>query len=90
LREAAARLPVRVAGPAHWSVVRLDPTHVRVTLIDPGYLDPADRDVEIIPQHLTAVAATDILSGETLDARTGRIALRIPAGTLRIVDLAHG
>jgi hypothetical protein len=89
LREAAARLPVRVAGPAHWSVVRLDPTHVRITLIDPGYLDPAERAVEIICQHLKAVAATDILSGETLAADAGRLALRIPAGTLRIIDLTH-
>lgn len=60
-------------------MVRLDPTHVRVTLIE----------VEIILQHLSAVAATDILSGESLSARSGRIALRIPAGTPRIVDLAH-
>jgi lambda-carrageenase len=89
LREAATRLPLRVFGPAHWSVVRLDPSHVRVTLIDPGYLDPADRDVEIMPQHLADATATDILSGETLDTSTGRIALRIPAGTLRIIDLSH-
>lgn len=37
LKQSATRLPIRVAGDAHWSVVRLDPTHVRVTLIDPGY-----------------------------------------------------
>lgn len=89
LREAAAKLPVRVAGPAHWSVVRLDPTHVRVTLIDPGYLDPAEREVEIVLQYLTAAQATDILSGEKFDIRSGRIKLNIPAGTLRIIDVAE-
>ncbi|MHB8902156.1 MAG: outer membrane protein assembly factor BamB family protein, partial [Thermoguttaceae bacterium] len=40
LQSAAERLPVRVEGRVHWSVVRLDPTHVRITLVDPGYLDP--------------------------------------------------
>ena len=89
LREAAARLAVRVAGAAHWSVVRLDPAHVRVTLVDPGYLDPAEREVEIMLQHLTGLGATDILSREKLDVRSGRIKLRIPAGTLRIIDIAH-
>jgi hypothetical protein len=89
LQEAATRLPLRVDGPAHWSVARLDPTHVRVILIDPGYLDPAERDVAVVLQHLDAVAVTDILSGETLDASSGRISLRIPAGTLRIIDVAH-
>ena len=89
LQAAAGRLPVRVLGPAHWSAVRLDPTHVRLTLIDPGYLDPAERQVEIVLQHLNAVAATDILRGESLELRGGRIAVRIPAGTLRIIDVRH-
>ena len=46
LEAAAARLPVRVQGDVSWTVVRLDPAHVRVLLIDPGYLDPADRECE--------------------------------------------
>jgi hypothetical protein len=56
---------------------------------DPGYLDPAEREGTILWQHLTAVSATDILSGEILDVTTGRIALRIPAGMLRIIDIRH-
>jgi hypothetical protein len=89
LESAAKRLPVRVTGQAHWSVVRLDPTHVRVTLIDPGYLDPAERDATIVLQHLDGVACRDILSGENLPMDGGRIGLRIPAGTLRVIDIEH-
>ena len=80
---------MRVSGAAHWSVVRLDPRHVRVTLIDPGYLDPGEREVEVVLQHLVARGATDILSREKLELRSGRIKLRIPAGTLRIIDVEH-
>jgi hypothetical protein len=89
LREAGQRLPVRIDGKVHWSVVRLDPKHVRITLIDPGYLDPADRNAEIVLQHLEAVNCTDILSGETLPMGGGRVVLQIPAGVLRIVDIEH-
>ena len=89
LRESAARLPVRVSGDAHWSVVRLDPAHVRVTLIDPGYLDPADREVDIILQHMNGVRCVDILSGQVLPLKDGRIHVTVPMGTLRMVDVEH-
>jgi hypothetical protein len=89
LKESAGRLPVRVSGDAHWSVVRLDTTHVRVTLIDSGYLDPADREADIILQHLNGTQCTDILSGETVPVTDGRIHVKVPMGTLRIVDVEH-
>lgn len=89
LRESAARLPVRVQGDAAWTVVRLDPTHVRVTLIDPGYISPADRDVKIVLQHLEGVDCRDVLSGERLPVVESSISLSVPAGVLRVVDIAH-
>jgi len=89
LREAAMRLPLRVNGSAHWSAVRLGPAHVRITLIDPGYLDPDDHDAQIVFQHLEPVRCTDILSGANLTISSGMIAVRIPVGTLRILDVEH-
>lgn len=89
LKESAARLPVLVCGDAHWSVVRLDPAHIRVTLIDPGYLDPADRSAEIVLQHMNAIRCVDILSGRQLPLKNGRIHVTVPMGTLRIVDVEH-
>lgn len=89
LEEAASRLPVRVIGDVAWTVVRLDPTHVRVTLIDPGYTDPADRDARIVLQHLNGVQCRDILSGERLPLEKGQISLQVPAAILRIVDIEH-
>jgi hypothetical protein len=87
LKAAAARLPLTVAGPAHWSTVRLDARHIRLVLIDPGYLDPAARQVEVVFQHLKPAKCVDILSGEALNPRQGRLAVTIPAGVFRILDL---
>lgn len=89
LSKSASHLPVLVKGDVAWSVVRLDPGHVRVTLVDPGYTDPADRDVEIVLQHLTGLNCTDILSGEKLEIINQSINLRVPAGIFRIVDITH-
>jgi hypothetical protein len=89
LVEAAGSLPIRVFGDVHWAATRLDETHVRVTLIDPGYLDPADRNAEIVLQHLGGVGCRDILSGEDLPLEDTRVRLQVPAGIFRIVDIAH-
>jgi hypothetical protein len=89
LSEASKRMPVLVRGNIHWSVVRLDPRHIRVTLIDPGYLDPAEREAEIILQHLKGIRCTDILSGESLSIKDGKISVTVPAGIFRIIDIQH-
>ena len=89
LQAAANRLPVRVDGKVAWTVVRLDPTHVRVTLIDPGYICPADREATILLQHLQGSACRDILGGVSLPIVDNSIRVTVPAGTLRVVDVTH-
>ena len=89
LRKGAARLPVLVRGEVAWTVVRLDPVHVRVTLIDSGYINPADRKAEIILQHIKGVSCIDILSGESLKLTSGAVRLTVPAGSLRVIDITH-
>lgn len=89
LQAAADKLPVRVRGEVAWTVVRLDPHHVRVTLIDPGYIDPAQREAVVILQHLDGIACRDILSRENLELEGNSITLSVPAGSLRVVDVSH-
>ena len=87
LQEASARLPVLVRGRAHWSAAWIDDTHLRVTLVDPGYLDPDDREVEIVLQQEAWTRCRDILGKEDLAISDRVIPLRIPMGSVRIVDL---
>jgi len=89
LKTAAAKLPILVKGDAAWSVVRLDPKHVRVVLVDPGYTDPADRDVEINLQHLNGLKCTDILSNDSLEIKNQNIKVHIPIGVFRVLDIEH-
>lgn len=90
LQDAATRLPIRVHGEAAWAALRVDASHARIVLIDPGYLDPADRTVDIVFQRMNAIEAVDILSGEKLPITNGRITgVRIPLGILRVIDVVH-
>jgi hypothetical protein len=89
LRDSAARLPIVVREDVAWTVVRLDPKHVRVTLIDSGYTDPDDRHAEIVLQHLNAKECRDVLANERLPVDHRSVKLTVPAGILRIVDIAH-
>ena len=89
LEDAAARLPVRVRGDVAWTVARLDSRHVRVTLIDSGYLDPADRDAEVVLQHLDGVSCRDLLAKQDLPIKDSAVQLTVPAGILRVLDITH-
>lgn len=84
----ASKMLVNVAGAA-WSAIRIDETHVRVILIDPGYIDPQDRKVTVRFNTLQPTTATDILSKESLKISDKSIQLTVPAGSMRFIDLKY-
>ncbi|MBF0199573.1 MAG: hypothetical protein HQL32_17790, partial [Planctomycetes bacterium] len=90
LEKGAAKMPVRIIGKTHSIAARLDDKHIRVTLIDPGYVSPADHDVEVILQNIRASKCIDILSGKELKISNNRIKLTVPMGVCRIVDITCG
>ena len=71
-----------------WTATRIDPSHVRVVLIDSGYLDPADRVAEV-SVNADVVSATDILSEEDIEARDNTLTVPVPMGILRVIDIEH-
>lgn len=88
LRAASAQLFVHVRGQVAWTATRLDPDHVRLVLIDAGYLDPADRTAEVVVRA-EVVSATDILSRQTLAVRQNALTVTVPMGILRVIDFEH-
>lgn len=84
------KLPLFVDGDAAWSASHIDGHHIRLVLIDSGYLDPADREVTVrfhsaIMTNILSI--TDILSGEQLKPADQSLQVNIPAGILRIFDI---
>ncbi|MGQ9634460.1 MAG: FG-GAP-like repeat-containing protein [Bryobacteraceae bacterium] len=87
LEQAAAKLPFRSFGDdVFLHTVKMDGGGYRLYLIDPGWLDPRNRQVEIRIQLASAVQVRDLLSGEVFNSSQGRFRITIPAGSLRILD----
>ena len=84
-RKATEKLPFRAEGEVFMQAQKVGPKTARITLVDPGFLDPADRDVTL---HVRGPARrlVDILSGETIPVRSGRARLTVPAGVFRILE----
>ena len=61
--ETSRELPMLVEG-ASWSLFRIDDTHSRLLLIDPGYVSPSKIKARIMLQNARPIKATDILTGE--------------------------
>ncbi|WP_282135266.1 WD40 repeat domain-containing protein [Seonamhaeicola maritimus] len=87
-KEGAKNLPVLVEG-ASWSAIKLDETHIRVIMVDPGYLDPQERHVVVKFQNRKPKQAIDVLSNETLKISDNQLKLKVPAGSMRFIDVSY-
>jgi len=88
LREGAKSLPFAVEGDAFVQVQRFNPRYYRVYAVDPGFLDPAERDVKLRVQLRGRVASVrDIINGMNLAVRGRLIEFKVPAGAFRILDI---
>lgn len=87
LKKSALRLPVRVEGDVAWNVVRIDSKHLRIYLIDSGYIDPAERKAKVFIQTTDATSAYDILNKKEIPVKDKSFEVTVPAATFRIIDL---
>lgn len=84
-------MPLSVCSNAAWAASMPDARHIRLLLLDPGYLDPSDRDTTVYFRKDIAesiVDITDILSGEHVPTVGTVMKTKIPAGAFRIFELA--
>ncbi len=83
----ASKLLLKVKG-ASWSLIRLDDKHARLILVDPGYVDPQNRQVKVSLQGVNIpVNAIDILTKEKISIKDKSMDLIVPAGSMRFIDL---
>ncbi|QVY65585.1 PQQ-like beta-propeller repeat protein [Polaribacter sp. Q13] len=84
----AKDLPILVKGAA-WSAIKIDENHTRIILLDQGYIEPQDREVTITFQNRNPNFVEDILSKENLKISKNQINLKVPAGSLRFIDVTY-
>jgi hypothetical protein len=83
----ARSLPFRAEG-VFLSAQKFDKEYV-VYLMAPGCLDIADINTELhISESLKNCVVSDAISGNKLTIKNGKVAVRVPAGTFRILRVA--
>jgi lambda-carrageenase len=87
-QKAAEQLPFRqISDPVFMQVLRIKEDHYRLVLVDPGWIDPADRKVEVKIQLPGEFKAENILNRQVYPVSNGMFSLEVPAGLFAVVDV---
>ncbi|ANQ51616.1 hypothetical protein MY04_4274 [Flammeovirga sp. MY04] len=87
LEEKAKLIPVTVEGEVAWVAAQSAPKHIRLTLIDGGYINPSDKVAVLRFGSVTPVKITDVLSGQSISISEEATEVDIPCGTFRFLDV---
>lgn len=88
IKERAKLIPINVSGDnVAWVVAQSASKHLRLTLIDGGYLNPDDRVANVMFNGVKVIKITDLLTGETFKERDGKAIIDIPCGLFRFIDV---
>lgn len=84
----AGLLPLTVSGDVGWVVAQTDSLHLRLTIVDGGWLNPGDKQVTVTFHSSSPVAMTDVLDGEIFDlSDLSSVKVDIPCGMFRFIDI---
>ncbi|WP_370978310.1 hypothetical protein [Agaribacterium sp. ZY112] len=84
----AKQIPITVSGGVGWVVAQTDPTHLRLTLVDSGYLNPSNMTAKVQFNTVNPVSINDLLSGEEFAIdNDGNVDISIPLGLFRFIDI---
>lgn len=90
IEKAADDLPFRPFGDdVFFHTVRMDDDTYRIYAIDPGWLNPQRRNVDVQIQMDGNFKIRDLLSGEKIDITENRFSFTVPAGCLRIMEASR-
>jgi len=79
-QKASKKLPYRAEGYVFMQAQRIDKFTDRITLVDSGYVDPADRQVTLFIQDKRQITEIyDLLSGERFNPKKRKIKPKRPA-----------
>ncbi|MEQ9289107.1 MAG: hypothetical protein RIG77_19435 [Cyclobacteriaceae bacterium] len=83
----ASLLPLTVTGEVAWVAAQTDPTHLRLTIIDGGYLNPNDRKATVHFHTVSPVSVRDVLDNKNFPVVNKATSIDIPCGLFRFLDI---
>jgi hypothetical protein len=88
IKKRATRLPLTVSGDVAWVAAQTSARHLRLTLVDSGYLNPKTRHATVTFHTVKPVKVVDLLDRRTVAiTRPGTVAVDVPCGLFRFLDI---
>lgn len=89
LETSAKKIPLTVSGDdVAWVVAQTSPKHLRLTLIDGGYINPKNRKAIVTFNTVTPIKMSDIVDGKQFTfSNLNAVEIDIPAGAFRFIDI---
>ena len=87
IRAAAKQLPLTVSGDVAWVCAQTSPTHLRLTLIDSGYINPSAKTATVTFQTAKPKRMVDLLDGTEFSIADSKATVEIPCGLFRFIDI---
>lgn len=87
IQENASKLPITVSGDVAWVVAQVSPKHLRLTIIDNGYINPEKSTANVIFNNIKIKKVSDILDNEEFKVSNSSTKISIPLGGFRFIDV---
>jgi hypothetical protein len=88
IKNRAKLLPLTVSGNVAWVAAQTCANHLRLTLIDSGYINPRARTATVQFRTVRPKRMTDLLNNEALDlSNPSAVEVDIPCGMFRFIDI---
>ncbi|MFI3321036.1 MAG: PQQ-binding-like beta-propeller repeat protein [Rikenellaceae bacterium] len=87
IEEGTKAMPLTVKGEVGWVAAQSAPNHLRVTVIDGGYVNPTKKDAIIKFGTAKVKSITDLATGENIEFSSDECKVTIPCGLFRFFDI---
>lgn len=87
VKDGGSQLPLTVEGRVAWVTAQTDSLHLRLTLVDGGYVNPDDRKVTVNFHTARVKKITDLLSGESITIMDKQAIVQVPCGLFTFLDI---
>ncbi|NJB83031.1 PQQ-binding-like beta-propeller repeat protein [Wenyingzhuangia aestuarii] len=88
IKKASSLLPVTVSGDVAWVVAQTSPKHLRLTVIDKGYVNPKNRVAKVQFNGVKVKKITNLLSKKSIKvSKDGISKIMVSAGMFKFIDI---
>lgn len=87
VEDGAKKLPLTVEGRVAWVCAQTDSLHLRLTLVDGGYVNPDDREVTVHFHTAKVKSMTNLINNETVTVTNGEATVHVPCGLWTFIDI---